>query len=142
MRYGIDAKPFDWSDEITVECPRRHSGNLYDQCGARCPDLSKVVRCAAMHDGILEYRIGHHGDGRPVPLLVASVWPMFVWYTYGHTVKITEMPQIMRHRRAEDWGQTKWRYVHGFHLHQSARQSLPQRLFVFQSLQPSEATWL
>jgi len=42
-RYGIDAKLFDWSDEITADCPRRHSKNLHDQCGARCPDLSKVV---------------------------------------------------------------------------------------------------
>jgi hypothetical protein len=42
-RYGIDAKLFDWSDEITADCPRMHSKNLYDQCGARCPDLSKVV---------------------------------------------------------------------------------------------------
>ena len=42
-RHGIDAKLFDWSDEITADCPRKHSGNLYDQCGARCPDLSKVV---------------------------------------------------------------------------------------------------
>jgi hypothetical protein len=32
MRYGIDAKLFDWSDEI-----------MNDQCGARCPDLPKVV---------------------------------------------------------------------------------------------------
>jgi hypothetical protein len=24
-RYGIDAKLFDWSDEITADCPRRHS---------------------------------------------------------------------------------------------------------------------
>jgi hypothetical protein len=39
----IDAKLFDWSDEITADCPSRHSGNLYDQCGARCPDLSKAV---------------------------------------------------------------------------------------------------
>jgi len=22
MRYGIDAKLFDWSDEITADCPR------------------------------------------------------------------------------------------------------------------------
>jgi len=36
LRYGIDAKLFTWSDEITADCPRRHSGNLYDQCGARC----------------------------------------------------------------------------------------------------------
>ena len=43
MRYGIDAKLFHWSDEIAADCSRRHSGNLYDQCGARCPDLSKVV---------------------------------------------------------------------------------------------------
>jgi hypothetical protein len=42
-RYGIDAKLFDWSAQITADCPRKHSGNLYDQCGARCPDLSKVV---------------------------------------------------------------------------------------------------
>ena len=37
--YGIDAKLFEWSDEIAANCPRKHSGNLYDQCGARCPDL-------------------------------------------------------------------------------------------------------
>ena len=41
LRYGIDAKLFDWEPE--ADCPRRHSKNLYDQCGARCPDLSKVV---------------------------------------------------------------------------------------------------
>src|SRR6516162_4378074 len=41
MRYGIDAKLFEWSDEITADCPRRHFGNLYDQCGARCPDLQR-----------------------------------------------------------------------------------------------------
>lgn len=37
--------------------------------------------------------------------------------THGHTVKIKEMPSIMAHRRAEDWGRSKWRYIHGFHLH-------------------------
>ena len=31
------------SDEITADCRRRHSGNLYDQCGARCPDLQAKV---------------------------------------------------------------------------------------------------
>jgi hypothetical protein len=39
-RYGIDAKLFDW---ITADCPRKQARNLNDQCGARCPDLSKVV---------------------------------------------------------------------------------------------------
>ena len=42
-RYGIDTKLFDWSDEITADCPRRQAKNLNDICVARCPDLSKVV---------------------------------------------------------------------------------------------------
>jgi hypothetical protein len=42
-RYGIDAKLFDWSDEITADCPRKQAGNLNDICGARCPDRRKVV---------------------------------------------------------------------------------------------------
>jgi hypothetical protein len=39
----MDAKLFDWSDEITADCPRKQAHNLNDQCSARCPDLSKVV---------------------------------------------------------------------------------------------------
>jgi hypothetical protein len=42
-KYGIDAKLFDWSDEITADCPRKQARNLNDQCGARCPDLPKMV---------------------------------------------------------------------------------------------------
>ena len=41
--------------------------------------------------------------------------------THGHMVKIKDMPAIMAHRRAKDWGATKFRYVHGFHLHHSAK---------------------
>jgi hypothetical protein len=37
--------------------------------------------------------------------------------THGHTVKLSQMPSIMAHRRAEDWGLTKFRYIHGFHIH-------------------------
>jgi hypothetical protein len=37
--------------------------------------------------------------------------------THGHTVKLSEMPRIMAHRRAEMWGRTKFRYAHGFHVH-------------------------
>lgn len=37
--------------------------------------------------------------------------------THGHTVKLKDMAQIMAHRRAEDWGKTKFRYAHGFHIH-------------------------
>ena len=42
-RYGIDTKLFDWSDEITVDCPRKIANKLEDLCGARCPDLPRVV---------------------------------------------------------------------------------------------------
>jgi hypothetical protein len=42
-RCGVDAKLFDWWDEITADCPRTQTMNLNDICGARCPDLSKVV---------------------------------------------------------------------------------------------------
>lgn len=41
--------------------------------------------------------------------------------THGHMVKVKDMPSIMAHRRALDWGTTKFRYVHGFHLHHSAK---------------------
>lgn len=41
--------------------------------------------------------------------------------THGHTTKITQMPGIMASRRAADWGVTQHRYVHGFHLHHSAK---------------------
>lgn len=41
--------------------------------------------------------------------------------THGHTVKLTNMPSIMAHRRAEDWGATKFRYVHGFHIHHTSK---------------------
>jgi hypothetical protein len=36
-RYGIDAKLFDWTDEITADCPRKQAMNLNDICGARLP---------------------------------------------------------------------------------------------------------
>jgi hypothetical protein len=43
MGYRIDVKLFDWSDEITADCPRKQARNLNDLCGAKCRDLSKVV---------------------------------------------------------------------------------------------------
>lgn len=43
--------------------------------------------------------------------------------THGHQTSnhIAKMPGIMAHRRATDWGASKFRYVHGFHLHHSAK---------------------
>jgi hypothetical protein len=42
-RYGIEAKLFDWTDEITSDRPRKQAMNLNGICGARCPDLPKVL---------------------------------------------------------------------------------------------------
>ncbi len=42
-KYGRDAKLFDWSDELTVDCPRKRARDINDQCGVRCPDLPKVL---------------------------------------------------------------------------------------------------
>jgi hypothetical protein len=64
---------------------------------------------------------------RNEPRVTVDVDPsLFFWFrfgkvllgaTHGHTVKIKDMPSIMAHRRSEDWGVTKFRYVHGFHIH-------------------------
>lgn len=64
---------------------------------------------------------------REEPRIFVDTDPSLYWWyrfgkvllgaTHGHTVKIDQMPMIMAHRRAEDWGATKFRYIHGFHLH-------------------------
>ena len=38
-----DAKVIDWLAEITADCPKKLSHNMNDQCGARCPDLARVL---------------------------------------------------------------------------------------------------
>lgn len=68
---------------------------------------------------------------RNEPRVTVDVDPsMFWWFrfgnvmlgaTHGHTVKLKDMASIMAHRRAEDWGATRFRYVHGFHIHHSSK---------------------
>lgn len=68
---------------------------------------------------------------RDEPRVTVDVDPsLFFWFrrglvflgaTHGHTVKINAMPGIMAHRRAEDWGASRFRYIHGFHLHHTAK---------------------
>ena len=41
--------------------------------------------------------------------------------THGHAAKPERMPMIMAHRRAEDWGETKHRFVHMFHVHHASK---------------------
>jgi hypothetical protein len=37
--------------------------------------------------------------------------------THGHAARGPQMPEIMSHRYARDWGETEFRYAHTFHLH-------------------------
>jgi hypothetical protein len=104
-----------------------------------------IDRCLERHDRVLVRNLpGNHDEHSAA----AVTWFLYAWYrneprvevdtsaglfwwhrfgrvllgaTHGHTVKIDQMPSIMAHRRAEDWGATRFRYVHGFHLHHSAK---------------------
>jgi PucR C-terminal helix-turn-helix domain len=68
---------------------------------------------------------------RNEPRVVVDLDASLFWYyqfgrvmlaaTHGHTVKLSEMPMIMAHRRAEMWGATKFRYAHGFHVHHKSK---------------------
>lgn len=40
---GWDGKLTDWLYDLTKDCPRKRSPGLADPCGARCPDLPKVM---------------------------------------------------------------------------------------------------
>lgn len=68
---------------------------------------------------------------RAEPRVTVDVDPSLFWWlrfgrvllgaTHGHTVKLADMPSIMAHRRAQDWGATRFRYVHGFHIHHHSK---------------------
>lgn len=68
---------------------------------------------------------------RNEPRVTVDVDPsLFFWFrfgkvllgaTHGHTVKMADMPSIMAHRRAEDWGATTHRRIHTFHVHHSSK---------------------
>ncbi|SDH22085.1 helix-turn-helix domain-containing protein [Bosea robiniae] len=68
---------------------------------------------------------------RNEPRVTVDVDPSLFWWmrwgqtmfgaTHGHEAKAKDMASIMAHRRAEDWGRTRFRYVHTFHLHHQAK---------------------
>tara|TARA_R110000868_G_C10948688_1_gene767645 strand:- start:176 stop:1429 length:1254 start_codon:yes stop_codon:yes gene_type:complete len=114
--------------------------------GVSCRLMVRAVDACLRQHGRVTVRIlkGNHDEQSSVavayfllawyrndPRVVVDVDPsLFFWFrfgsvmlgaTHGHTVKITEMPSIMAHRRAADWGATRFRYAHGFHLHHSAK---------------------
>lgn len=89
-----------------------------------------IVRCLkGNHDQYASIAIVHALAAwyRNEPRVTCDTDPSLFWFyrfglvmlgsTHGHTVKITEFPLIMANRRAEDWGQTKHRYAHLFHVH-------------------------
>ena len=40
---GRNVTVINWLNEITADCPKRHARKPNDACGARCPDLPKVM---------------------------------------------------------------------------------------------------
>lgn len=68
---------------------------------------------------------------RNEPRVEVDVDPSLFWWmrwgqtmfgaTHGHEAKAKDMASIMAHRRAADWGLTRHRYVHTFHLHHQAK---------------------
>ena len=40
---GRNAKVIDWLDELTATCPKNVAHNMNDSCGAKCPQLPKVL---------------------------------------------------------------------------------------------------
>ena len=40
---GRDAKLIDSLDELTATCPKKIARDMNDPCGARCPDLPRVL---------------------------------------------------------------------------------------------------
>jgi len=41
--HGRDGKIVDWLDQITADCPKKSSRSWSNRCGARCPDLPRVL---------------------------------------------------------------------------------------------------
>jgi hypothetical protein len=40
---GRDATVVDWLDELPADCSKKAAHNMSDRCGARCPDLPRVL---------------------------------------------------------------------------------------------------
>ncbi len=81
------------------------------------------------HDHHCSVAIAHHLKAwyRNEPRVEVDIDPGMFWYhrfgkvmlaaTHGHETKLQDLPGVMAARRAEDWGLTRYRYAHGFHIH-------------------------
>lgn len=64
---------------------------------------------------------------RNEPRVKVDVDPSLFWWfpfgktflgaTHGHEAKPAQMPMIMANRRPEDWGASRFRFIHTFHVH-------------------------
>lgn len=145
---GGDLLHADSNDNRTVASgnPLQVDGRYQKVVGVACRLKVRAVDAALRSNERVLVRIlaGNHDPHASVaiayfllawyrnePRVTVDVDPsLFFWHrfglvllgaTHGHTVKISQMPSIMAHRRAEEWGATRFRYVHGFHLHHSAK---------------------
>ncbi len=145
---GGDFFHSDTNDNVTARSknPLQVDGRYQKVVLTGCRVAVRIGERALERHGRLIYRFipGNHDEHaylavayflhawfRNDPRVTVDLEPSAFWWhrfgkvllgaTHGHTVKIQNMPQIMAHRRAEDWGATKYRYVHGFHLHHAEK---------------------
>ena len=121
-------------------------GRYQKVIGTTCRLLVNVAERALMrHENVIIRLLGGNHDEhscvavayylaawfRSEPRVTVDLDPSLFWWhrfgsvllgaTHGHEASPKDMPGIMASRRAEDWGQTKHRFVHTFHLHRSEK---------------------
>jgi hypothetical protein len=121
-------------------------GRYQKVIGTTCRLLVNVIEWAlARHEHVVVRILrGNHDDHacvavqyhlagwfRSEPRVTVDLDPSLYWWhrfgsvllgsTHGHEASPKDMPGIMASRRAEDWGATRHRYVHTFHLHRSEK---------------------
>lgn len=119
----------------------------YDKIiGVACRLLVRVGDAALRRHSRVVFRVlkGNHDEHASVavayfllawyrnePRVTVDVSPSLFWNyrfgnvmlaaTHGHEVKINKMPGVMAQTWPEDWGATKHRFAHGFHVHHTSK---------------------
>lgn len=103
----------------------------------RAHDRVTVINAIGNHDDtsslMLSVALDHHYSNEPrVEVLcspAAHTYRRFgsclLGVTHGDTTKLSELGQVMSVDRAEDWGQTRWRYWYTGHVHHKRVQEYP-----------------
>lgn len=101
----------------TIDKALRHNDNV----------IVRILK--GNHDEYSSVAIAHFLSAwyRNEPRVTVDLDDSLYWYyrfglvmlaaTHGHTIKLSQLPQIMATRRPADWGATRFRYGHGFHVH-------------------------